>query len=162
MSISLIAAMGEHRVIGVKGQLPWHLPADLTHFRRITLDKPVVMGRRTFESIGHALPRRVNIVITTNATFRAPGCTVVSSLEAALQRAEANREMMVIGGASLYRQALPLAQRMYLTLVHHAFPGDTYFPEFCAAHWQVKERVDCLADAENLYPYSFVTLECAA
>lgn len=159
MRMSLIVAMAANRVIGRDNRLPWHLPADLKHFRRLTLGKPVLMGRRTWESIGRPLPERTNIVITRDADYSAPGCVVVHSLEAALRAAGHHPEVMVIGGAELYRQALPQAGRIYLTEVHGNFEGDTFFPGLQAGAWREVERTDFEPDEKNSHAYSFVTLE---
>jgi len=159
MKISLVVAMTAGGVIGRGNQLPWHLPADLRHFRRLTTGKPVIMGRRTHESIGRPLPERTNIVVTRNAAYQAPGCVVVHSLEDALQAAAHHGEAMVIGGAELYRQALPRADSIYLTLVRHEFEGDTLFPDLDAAEWREVERTDCEADDSNPWPYSFIQLQ---
>jgi dihydrofolate reductase len=159
MKVSLIAAMDDDGVIGVDNRLPWHLPADLRRFRRLTLGKPVLMGRRTYESIGVPLPERDNIVVTRDTAYRADGCRVAHSVEEALALAEPSEEAMVIGGASLYRQTLPRAQRLYLTLVHHRFRGDTFFPAFAAAEWRETECIECQPDPRNPFLYSFVMLE---
>ena len=159
MVLSLIAAFAEDRVIGAHNGLPWRLPADLKRFRAITWGKPVLMGRKTFESIGRPLPGRLNVLITRNARYSAQGCRVVHSLEQAMGVCVGYPEMVAIGGASVYAQILPLTRRMYLTLIHHAFPGDTYFPDFCYQAWQEIERIDCQPDGNNPYPYSFVVLQ---
>jgi dihydrofolate reductase len=157
--ISLIAAMGENRVIGAGNALPWRLSADLRQFRKITIGKPVLMGRKTFESIGRPLPGRLNIVITRNPGFTAAGCTVVHSTEEAIKASAGFQEVMVIGGASFYEQFLPEAGRMYLTLVHARFEGDTFFPAFDWDDWKETRREDFVADVQTPYPYSFVVLE---
>jgi dihydrofolate reductase len=159
MKISLVVAMGAGRVIGRGNQLPWHLPADLRHFRKLTTGKPIIMGRKTHESIGRPLPERTNIVVTRNAAYRAPGCLVVHSLEEALQAVAQHEEAMVIGGAQLYRQALPGADSLYITLIRHEFAGDTFFPELNAAEWREIGRTDCEADDKNPWPYSFIHLQ---
>lgn len=159
MLLSLIAAFGEGQVIGIDNRLPWRLPADLKRFRTITCGKPVLMGRKTFESIGKPLPGRLNLLITRNARYRPQGCCVVHSLEEAMKVGAGNSEMIAVGGASVYEQVIPLARRMYLTRIHHAFPGDTYFPDFTYDAWREIERIDCQADAANPYRYSFVVLE---
>ena len=159
MVLSLIAAFAEGRVIGAHNGLPWRLPADLKRFRAITWGKPVLMGRKTFESIGRPLPGRLNVLITRNARYSAQGCRVVHSLEQAMGACAGYPEMVAIGGASVYAQILPLARRMYLTLIHHTFTGDTYFPDFCYRAWREIERIDCQRDADNPYRYSFVVLE---
>jgi dihydrofolate reductase len=159
MRLSIIAAMAANRVIGRDNRLPWHLPADLKHFRRLTIGKPILMGRKTWESLGRPLPERTNIVVTRAADYAAPGCVVVHSLEAALRAAAHHPEVMVIGGAELYRQVLPQARRIYLTEVHAGFEGDAYFPELEQGAWREVERVDHEPDARNTHAYSFVVLE---
>lgn len=158
MTISIIVAMAENRVIGVDNTLPWHLPGDMKWFRRHTLGKPVVMGRKTYESIGRPLPERTNIVVTRNPDYWAPGCQVVPSIEAALEAA-GEGEVMVLGGADLYRQILPRADRLYLTLVHAQVMGDALFPENDWSQWQEIERQDCERDERNPYDYSFRVLK---
>ncbi|HEX9628210.1 MAG TPA: type 3 dihydrofolate reductase [Acidiferrobacterales bacterium] len=159
MRVSIIAAMAENRVIGRDNDLPWRMPADLRHFRRTTLGHHVVMGRKNYESIGKPLPGRTNVVVTGNRDFRAPGCQVVHSIEAALDLARDDPEPFIIGGAALYAQTLPLADRLYLTLIHAEVPGDTVFPEIDARAWRERRRERHEADAENAYAYSFVVLE---
>jgi dihydrofolate reductase len=156
--ISLIVAMGENRVIGVDNRMPWHLSADLKRFRQITLGKPIVMGRKTHESIGRPLPGRKNIVLTSDRSYGAPGCTVVHGLDEALREADAE-EVMVIGGSSLYQEFLPQADRLYLTLIHREFPGDTFFPEFDWAAWREVAREDVDEDPASGLSYSFLVLE---
>ncbi|HED40652.1 MAG TPA: type 3 dihydrofolate reductase [Chromatiales bacterium] len=157
--ISLIAAMGTNRVIGINNRLPWHLPADFKHFKKITMGKPILMGRKTYESIGRPLPGRTNIIITNNQSYSAEGCFVVNSIDEAIELTQDEDEVMVIGGASFYQQTLPIAQRIYLTVIHHDFVGDAYFIELDEAAWREVERTDCEADENNRYPYSFITLE---
>ncbi|QKT04352.1 type 3 dihydrofolate reductase [Ectothiorhodospiraceae bacterium 2226] len=159
MHISLIAAMADQRVIGKDNAMPWHLPADMAHFRKLTLGKPVLMGRKTFESLGKPLPSRTNIVLTRDAEFHAEGCLVVHSVEEALKVASNAFEFMVIGGQHVYELMLPRAQRMYLTLVHARVDGDAYFPPFAPGHWREEEREEHPADERNPYPYTFLTLE---
>ena len=157
--ISIIAAMAENRVIGRNNHLPWHLPADLKHFKQLTLGKPIIMGRRTWESLPGVLPGRLHIVISANRTYRAAeGCRLVSSFAEALEAAGDVPEVMIVGGALLYRQALPLAQRMYLTIVHTKVEGDAYFPEFESGEWYELERESHLPNDRNPYAYSFLTL----
>lgn len=159
--LSAILAMDENRLIGKNNQLPWHLPADLKHFKTLTLGKPILMGRKTYESIGKPLPKRINIVMTRDENFTAPGCIVVHSIQDALQFAAAEQapEIVVIGGAHIYQQLLPFTQRIYMTIVHHQFEGDTYFPELDRQAWKEIECSHHAADAENHYAYSFLTLE---
>lgn len=151
--------MAQNRVIGRENGLPWKLPADLRHFRRITLGKPVVMGRKTFESIGRPLAGRTNIVVTRDPDYRASGCVVVHSLDDALRAAADAAEIMIIGGANIYAQALPVARRIYLTLIHQDIAGDTVFPEIIRADWQEIERIDHNPDPQNPYHYSFIVLQ---
>jgi dihydrofolate reductase len=155
--ISLIAAMDQARLIGRDNGLPWRLPNDLKFFKRTTLGKTVLMGRKTWESLGRPLPERDNWVLTRDAGFAAVGARVFNRLDEALAAAPA--ELVVIGGAELYRQLLPQVQRMYLTLVHGRFEGDAWFPEFDAAQWREIAREDHPADERHAVPYSFVTLE---
>jgi dihydrofolate reductase len=157
--ISLIVAMDDHRLIGANNQLPWHLPADLKYFRRLTMNKPILMGRGTHESIGRPLPGRHNIVVTHNFRYKAPGCTVVHTVEAGLQATGRAEEVMVIGGASLYQQILPCAQRIYLTQVHGAFKGDAWFPDFDLSVWTEVWREHHDPDPKNPYSYSFSHLD---
>lgn len=151
--------MAENRVIGAGNRMPWHLSADLKRFRQITLGKPILMGRKTYESIGRPLPERHNIVLTGNPRFRAPGCTVVDSLDKALAIAREAPELMVIGGAVLYRACLPWADRIYLTLIHQAFQGDTFLPEIDWTAWQEITRVDVDDDRQAGLSYSFIDYE---
>lgn len=150
--------MGEGRVIGIDNRLPWRLPADLQHFRRITMGKPVLMGRKTFESIGKPLAGRINIVVTQDRSFRPDGVVVTHSVDEAIAAADAP-ELMVIGGASFYAQLLPRADRLYLTEIHHRFAGDAYFPPFSPDEWREIERRDHAPDEANPYAYSFVMWE---
>ena len=154
--LSLIVAMDQDRVIGRDNALPWRLPADLAHFKRTTMGKPVVMGRKTHASIGRPLPGRRNLVVTSNMDYRAPGCEVVAGIDAALGACGDADEIMLIGGASLYAQTLPRADRLYVTLIHHRFDGDTWFPEFDTEAWRVENRQDFEPDHSNSYPYSFI------
>jgi len=159
MRIAAIFAMSKNRVIGKDNQLPWHLPADLKHFKTITMNKPILMGRKTFQSIGRALPGRCNVVITHDVNFQAPGCVVVHSIATALDAVSYSDDVFVIGGAFLYEQLLPRTQRLYMTLVHQDVEGDTFFPDINMAEWQEVERVDHSADEQNHYSYSFITLD---
>lgn len=158
-TISLIAAMGRDRVIGRDNQLPWHLPADLQHFKHVTMGKPILMGRLTYESIGKPLPGRRNVVITRDTAFAAPGCEVVNSIEAALAAVADVEEVMVIGGASFYHQMLPQADRLYLTFIDADFDGDAWFPQWDAGEWREMEREEHAPDERNPHAYAFVVLE---
>lgn len=160
MKISMIAAMAHDRVIGLDNQMPWHLPADLAHFKRVTLGKPVLMGRKTFESIGRPLPGRRNLVISRNPEYRVAGVEVIDSVEAALALLAADdpvAELMVIGGGHLYAQLLPKADRLYLTRIDLAVEGDTRFPAFDEAEWVRLESESHPADEKNPHPYCFET-----
>jgi dihydrofolate reductase len=160
MTLHAIVAMSQNRVIGQNNCLPWHLPADLRHFKAITLGKPILMGRKTFASIGRPLPQRTNIILTHDSHFTAPGCLISHSLDEAIATAASLHEtVMIIGGAKLYEQALPRAQRLYLTLVHHDFVGDAFFPPLAPTEWQETECTFHPADAENPYAYSFIIFE---
>lgn len=158
-TISLIAAMAENRVIGRDNSLPWRLPADLKHFKALTIGKPIVMGRKTWESLPGLLPDRHHIVITGNESYRAEGCSVVHSVEEALAAAGDAPEVMVVGGAAFYQQMLPLAQRLYLTLVQAEVEGDAWFPAYDADNWRELEREHHTADERNPYAYTFLTLQ---
>ena len=154
--LSIICAMDKNRLIGNNNQLPWHLPADLAFFKRTTLGKPIVMGRNTFESIGKPLPGRQNIVITSNPQWQAQGCDRVCSIEAALDLVESEAEVMLIGGASLYRQTIEIADILYLTMIDHAFQGDTWFPEFDIRQWRIESQTAVASDQNSSFSYSFV------
>lgn len=157
--ITLVVAMDDSGVIGRGGGLPWRLPNDLKFFKRITMGKPILMGRRTHESIGRPLPGRDNLVLTRDPTYAAEGCRVVHDLDEALAAAEGAGELMVIGGAEVYKRCLPLADRIWLTRVHGRFEGDTHMPALDPADWHETWRETHPADDKNPYPHSFVLLE---
>lgn len=162
--VAMIAALAQNNAIGINNKMPWHLPADLRYFKAVTLGKPVVMGRKTFDSLGRPLPGRSNIVITRDRHYRAEGIQVVHSLEQALSLAGhiaqgQAEEVMVIGGAEIYRQALLVAQRLYLTRVAKHFAGDAFFPELEPQAWRLVSREDHLADSGQPLAYSFQVLE---
>jgi dihydrofolate reductase len=161
VQISLVAAVADNGVIGADGGMPWHLPADLAHFKQLTLGKPVLMGRLTWESIGKALPGRRNFVLTRDPAWEATGAERVASLDEAVRVAEKHgaAELMVIGGADVYRQALPLAARIHLTRVHAEPWGDTLFPELDPGEWREVGRHERLSDERNAWDLTFVTLE---
>ncbi len=161
MKISLIAAVADNGVIGRAGKMPWRLPGDLRHFKAVTMAKPVIMGRRTFQSLGRPLPGRTNIVITRDEGFTAEGALVVHSLDEALRAAEEEgaAECMIIGGGEIYALALALAERFYLTEVHASPEGDTRFPEFDRAAWREAARDDKPAEGAGSPAHSFVVLE---
>lgn len=158
MSISIVVAVAANNAIGKNNQLLWHLPADLKHFKQITTGHTVFMGRKTFQSIGKALPNRRNIIISRSVKA-VEGCEVLASLEEALLLAGENEEVMVIGGATIYNQALPKTRRIYLTRVHYEFEADTYFPEIDPNQWRETTREDFAADEKNKFAYSFITLD---
>lgn len=160
MKVSLIVAVGRRNEIGKDGQMPWHLPADLRHFKRNTLGKSVLMGRKTLEAIGRALPERRNLVLTRDAGFRAEGCETVTSLDAALELVSGEPELMVIGGGEVYRLAWARTDRIYLTRIQADVEGaDTFFPEIQDGRWREVSREDRRADEKNPFDYSFLMLE---
>jgi len=154
--ISLICAMDKNRLIGNNNELPWHLPADLQLFKQTTLGKPIIMGRKTFDSIGKALPGRQNIVITRSNDWNAEQVEVAGSIDEALKLAHPEEEVMLIGGASLYEQTLSRASNLYLTLIDHCFKGDTWFPEIDLDEWQIASQQYFEADHRNKYSFSFI------
>ncbi len=160
--LCLIAAMAANRVIGGNNKMLWHLPADLKHFKQLTMGKPILMGRKTFESIGgKPLPGRINIVITRDTSFEYPGVFVAHDLASAWQLAQSHAvdEIMVMGGASIYEQALPLADRLYLTFIQLNVAGDAYFPDISAYRWSEIESHSFRPDDNNPFNYSFVTYD---
>ena len=165
MKIVLIAAFAQNRVVGINNTLPWHLPEDLKYFKRTTTGKAIIMGRKTYDSIGRPLPNRTNIVISRNSDFSADGIKVVASLEAAIELAKevniinAVQEVMIIGGASIYEAALPMADRLYLTHVHAEIEGDAYFPQVNFKQWSEVSREDHQASDNNPFDYSFVVYD---
>lgn len=157
--LSIIAAMAQNRVIGIDNTLPWRLPADLAHFKALTMGHHMIMGRKTYESLGKPLPGRTSVVVTRDAAFRAPGCVLVHSLGEALAACEGDAEAFFIGGADLYRQALEVAWRMYLTEVKIVVEGDAWFPEFDRDVWREAARTRCQADERNPHDYDFVIFD---
>jgi dihydrofolate reductase len=159
-ALELVVAVAENDVIGRGNQLPWHLPADLRHFKSLTLGKPVLMGRKTYESIGRALPGRTNVVLSRSKDFAPRDCVVVKTLDDARIAAGVQPALMVIGGAEIYRQCLPAAGRIHLTLVHARIEdGDTLFAGWRGAEWHETARERHEADDKNPLAYSFITLE---
>ena len=158
MRVSLIAAMDRNRVIGKDGGLPWHLPEDLKHFKAVTMGKPVIMGRKTHESIGRPLPGRLNIVLTGDAAYSAEGCSVAHSAGEALAAAGDVEEVMVIGGAAVYAEWLPRAARLYLTLIDAEAAGDAYFPAWDPAEWVERSRREVAGDGDA-HGHAFVTYD---
>lgn len=159
MKLFIIAAVAANRVIGRANQLPWRLPADLKQFKNLTMGHTLLMGRRTYESIGHALPGRKTVVMTRRKDYQAEGILVAHSIDAALQMTSGDDEAWVAGGAEIYRQTLPRADRLYLTLIHAEMEGDTFFPEFDESAWDILSRQDFEPDDKNPYAYSFVVYE---
>lgn len=163
--IAMIVAMAENRVIGRNNQLPWYLPGDLKYFKATTMGKPVIMGRKTYESIGKPLPGRANVVVTGNRNYSAEGVEVVHSIDEALQLArsiaivDGAKEVMVIGGAELYRELLPRTHRLYLTKIHASVDGDAHFPSLNWCRWKELNREDFNAEAPNPYDYSFIVYQ---
>ena len=157
MTISAVVAIAENYAIGKNNQLLWYLPNDLKQFKQITSGHTVIMGRKTYKSVGKPLPNRRNIVITRQ-NVEIPGCVVVNSVEAALGLCTGEREVFIIGGAEIYKLALPLTNRIYLTIVHRSFEADAFFPPISMREWIETEREDFEADEKNNRPYSFITL----
>jgi dihydrofolate reductase len=156
MIVSLIVAVGRQDEIGKAGKMPWHLPADLKHFKRNTLGKPVLMGRKTLEAIGRPLPERRNLVLTRDAAFHAQGCETVTSLEAAMQATATAPELMVIGGGEVYRLAWARADRVYLTRIQAGVEGaDTFFPRLEPGQWREVSREEHGSDEKNPFDYAF-------
>jgi dihydrofolate reductase len=158
MIVSAIVAISENRAIGKNNQLLWHLPADLKHFKVITSGHSIIMGRRTFDSVGKPLPNRRNIVVTRQH-IAVPGCEVVNSIEAALELCKGEHEVFIGGGAEIYKMAMNLTGRIYLTIVHKLYEADTFFPQIDMNEWKEVSHDDYRADEKNPVPYSFITLE---
>ncbi|MBP6057379.1 MAG: dihydrofolate reductase [Nitrosomonas sp.] len=163
LRLSILVAMARNRVIGQDNKLPWHLPADLKHFKSLTMGKTIVMGRKTYESIGRPLPGRTNIIITQQRNFEVPGATVIHSIEDALlvceQANATNGECFIIGGEGLYRQTIAICQRMYVTEIQRDFEGDTIFPKYDPGEWEETQREKYFADSDNNMEYHFVILD---
>lgn len=157
--ISLIVAVAQNGIIGTGGTMPWHITEDFAHFKAVTLGHSVIMGRKTYESIGRPLPRRRNIVITRNADLRIEGCEMAPSLEAAIEMCAGEEEAFVIGGGEIYRQAMPLAHKLYITHVGVSVEGDTRFPEIAPAEWQEVWREEWSRGKEFEHPFAFVNYE---
>jgi len=158
MTKTIVVAIGENNAIGKDNQLLWYLPADLKHFKNITTGHTVIMGRKTFDSVGKPLPNRRNIIITRHV-MHIEGCEVVSSIDAALALCADEEEVFIVGGAEIYKQSIHLTDRIYLTIVHKKFEADSFFPEIDYAEWVEKAREDHQPDEKNNLPYSFITLE---
>jgi dihydrofolate reductase len=161
LKLSIIVAVAENHVIGRDNQLIWHLPKDLKQFKNLTTGHPIIMGRKTFESIGKPLPNRTSIIISRNTNFAVEGCIVVNSLENAILEAQKieSEEAFIIGGAEIYKIAMPISDKIYLTRVYHNFEGDTFFPEIDLNNWQETKREMNEVDDKHLYEFAFVELE---
>jgi len=158
MNINIVVAIAANNAIGKNNKLLWHLPKDLKHFKQLTTGHTVIMGRKTFDSVGKPLPNRRNIVVTRQ-NIQIEGCEVVNSLNAALELAKGEAEVDIVGGAEIYRQAMPLTNFIYLTIVHQDFEADTFFPEIDENHWQEIDREDHQTDEKHAFPFSFITLK---
>jgi dihydrofolate reductase len=158
MTVSIIVAIGENHAIGKRNQLLWHMPNDLKHFKDITSGRTIIMGRKTFDSVGKPLPRRRNIVVTRQ-DITIPGCEVVKSIEDGLALCKDEDEVFIGGGAEIYKLAMHLTDRIYLTIIHKSFDADTFFPEIDKTEWKEVEHEDFEPDEKNPLPYSFITLE---
>ncbi|MFJ7753951.1 dihydrofolate reductase [Peribacillus muralis] len=158
--ISLIVAMDENRVIGKNNKLPWHLPADLQYFKKVTLGHPIVMGRKTFESIGRVLPGRENVIVTRNEDFQALDCVVLHDIRKIKTYADKrDDEVFVIGGAEIFKEVLPFADRLYITEIHETFEGDTFFPAIDENEWQKVSSIEGIVDEKNRFAHSFIILQ---
>lgn len=160
--INIVVAKASNNVIGAKNDLIWHLPNDLKHFKSITSGHPIIMGRKTFESLGRPLPNRTNIVVTRDQNWNAEGIEIASSLAKAIESAKKiDDDIYIIGGGNIYKQAMEFTDVLYITEVHHEFDGDTYFPEIDSDEWEEVERQDFKKDEKHPYAYSFVTYKRA-
>ncbi|MCF6213775.1 MAG: dihydrofolate reductase [Flavobacteriaceae bacterium] len=157
--LTLIAAIANNNVLGKDNKLIWHLPADLKRFKKTTTGHCVIMGRKTYQSLGKPLPNRTNIVVTRNTDFNPEGCVVVHSLKEAIDAAKADDNTFILGGAQIYQQAMAVADVLDLTFVHYTFEGDVFFPEIDLIIWKETSRQDFKADDKNKYDYSFVRFE---
>lgn len=156
MIINLIVAVDENNGIGKNNQLPWHLPADLQRFKSLTTGHPIIMGRKTFESIGRALPHRRNIVISRQSNYTAEDAETVHSIEESLHLCKDENDIFIIGGAQIFKQSLESADFLYLTIIHHNFDSDTFFPEIDKEQWIEELVINCEPDEKNGYPYTFI------
>ncbi|NDI35397.1 dihydrofolate reductase [Chengkuizengella sediminis] len=157
-NLSIIFAMDQNRLIGKDNKLPWYLPGDLAFFKKTTLQHPVLMGRKTYESIGRPLPKRKNIILTQNKNYKAEGCIVVNTIEDALGQCN-DEENFVIGGSEIYKLLLPYVNKLYVTQIEHVFDGDSYFPEIDEKIWEQTNKVKGIKDEKNPYDYYFITYE---
>lgn len=159
MQLSIIVAMDRNRVIGKGDTLPWYISSDLKNFKKITMGKPIIMGRKTHESIGRPLPGRENIILTRDKNYFSEGCTVLYSMDEIFEHYKNVEEVMITGGSEIYKMSLDKASRLYLTEVHTEIAGDTFFPEFDHDEWREVSREDHSSDEKNEFNYSFVLLE---
>ncbi|MFE4813864.1 dihydrofolate reductase [Peribacillus simplex] len=158
--ISLIVAMDQNRVIGKNNELPWHLPADLQYFKKVTMGHPIVMGRKTFESIGRVLPGRENVIVTRNQDYKAEGCVVLHDIEQIKTFADSrDEEVFVIGGAEIFKEILPVTDRLYITEIHETFEGDTFFPVIDENQWDKVSSNPGSIDEKNRYAHDFIILQ---
>ncbi|MDO9138616.1 MAG: dihydrofolate reductase [Lutibacter sp.] len=158
--VTIIAAIAANNALGKDNQLIWHLPVDLKRFKKTTLNHAVIMGRKTYESLGKPLPNRTNILITRDKNYKAEGCLVVNSVKEALKAAaEVDENPFILGGAEIYKQAMPFTDKLDITFVHHQFEADVFFPEIDKTIWKETSRENFKADENNKYDYSFVTFE---
>ncbi|RFU69705.1 dihydrofolate reductase [Peribacillus saganii] len=158
--ISLLLAMDKNRLIGRDNQLPWHLPADLKYFKEVTMGHPIVMGRKTFESIGRVLPGRENVIVTRDQSFQADGCIVLNSIKAIKEYADnQDREVFVIGGAEIFKEIIPFTDRLYITEIHEEFEGDTFFPAVDENEWTLISSKEGMVDEKNIYEHDFLVYE---
>jgi dihydrofolate reductase len=158
MTLTIVVAISENRAIGKDNKLLWRLPKDLKHFKEITTGHTIIMGRKTYESVGKPLPNRRNIIITRQA-ITIEGCEVVNSIDAAIDLCKDEQEVFIVGGSEIYKQAMKLTDRIYLTIVHKQFEADSFFPEIDPKEWKEVHREDHEPDEKNLLPYSFITYE---
>jgi len=159
MKISIIVAFDENRLIGRDNTLPWHLPADLKHFKNITMGHHMIMGRKTYDSIGKPLPGGISVIVTRQKNLEINGCIVVSSLQEALEKCRNEEEVFIIGGAEIFKYALPLSTHLYITQIHHKFEGDTFFPEIKSSEWEEISREKHQADEKNNWDYTYINYE---
>ena len=157
--ITIIAAIAENNALGKDNKLIWHLPADLKRFKHVTLNHHIIMGRKTFESLGKPLPNRTTIIITRNKNYSVKDCIVVNSLEEAIEASKSDENPFILGGAEIYKQAIKIADKLDITFVHHKFEADVFFPIIDTNIWKEISKEDFKADEKNKYNYSFVTFE---
>nr|WP_289036599.1 dihydrofolate reductase [uncultured Allobacillus sp.] len=155
---SLMVAFDENQVIGYQNGMPWHLPNDLKYFKKVTTGKPIVMGRKTFESIGRPLPNRENIIMTRDENYQQEGCTIIHSWDE-LERFNDHDEIIIIGGAQLFEKAIDFVDRMYVTIIHDTFEGDTYFPKVNWNHWEEVSKQKGIVDEKNKHEHDFYVYE---